>query len=410
MDTGGASVIVPIRLTTDAGDGSTLEQQQEEQQQQLQHEQQQLQQQQLPADEGTNSSSVLSCEVGDADVNYFKSYSSIHVHEEMLADTIRTNAYRWAILKNYRDLYRRCVLDIGAGTGILSVFAVQAGAKKVYAIEASAMARHARQVVQENNMADRIQVIEQRAEDADLPEKVDAIISEWMGYCLFYESMLPSVLKARDRFLKPGGLMFPCKATLYLAPIHDEDYLHRLEFWGEVKNLYKVSMETMAAAAHACLTADADIRAIPVEAVQAHAAQVCCLDLTSALCTDLEHIQSPFTFRCFGHTSITGFVTWFTVHFPGGFSLSTSPYEPQTHWAQTVLYLRHSLHVQQDTEIRGTFLMTPHKSNHRSMEIQLKFSVSGDERQHCQSFSLCHTYSGGAHCPDAAAQSASSLP
>ena len=41
--------------------------------------------------------------------------------------------------------------------------------------------------------------------------QVDIIISEWMGYCLFYESMLDTVLYARDKWLKPDGLMFPDK-------------------------------------------------------------------------------------------------------------------------------------------------------------------------------------------------------
>lgn len=52
-----------------------------------------------------------------------------------------------------------------------------------------------------------------------LPEKVDIIISEWMGYFLLRESMLDSVLVARDRFLAPGGSLFPSHAAIYMAPI-----------------------------------------------------------------------------------------------------------------------------------------------------------------------------------------------
>ena len=55
-------------------------------------------------------------------------------------------------------------------------------------------------------------------------EKVDIIISEWMGYCLFYESMLDTVLYARDKWLAPGGLMFPDRATLYVCGIEDRQY------------------------------------------------------------------------------------------------------------------------------------------------------------------------------------------
>jgi protein arginine N-methyltransferase 6 len=52
-------------------------------------------------------------------------------------------------------------------------------------------------------------------QDVEVEDKVDVIISEWMGYMLLYESMLPSVLFARDKWLKPGGLILPSHATVY---------------------------------------------------------------------------------------------------------------------------------------------------------------------------------------------------
>ena len=60
-------------------------------------------------------------------------------------------------------------------------------------------------------------------EDIELPvDKVDIIISEWMGYFLLYESMLDSVLWARDKYLRPGtGKMLPDKADIYVAAIED---------------------------------------------------------------------------------------------------------------------------------------------------------------------------------------------
>lgn len=70
-----------------------------------------------------------------------------------------------------------------------------------------------------------ITLVKGKLEDVPLPiDKFDIIISEWMGYFLLYESMLDTVLLARDRYLKPGGLIFPDTATLYLAAIEDADY------------------------------------------------------------------------------------------------------------------------------------------------------------------------------------------
>jgi hypothetical protein len=56
----------------------------------------------------------------------------------------------------------------------------------------------------------------------DIEEMADAIVSEWMGYCLLYESMLESVLSVRDRLLKPGGLMFPERARICVAGLDHE--------------------------------------------------------------------------------------------------------------------------------------------------------------------------------------------
>ena len=62
-------------------------------------------------------------------------------------------------------------------------------------------------------------------EEVTLPvDKVDILISEWMGYFLFYESMLDTVLWARDRWLTPDGLIFPDSATLSLVGIEDGEY------------------------------------------------------------------------------------------------------------------------------------------------------------------------------------------
>ncbi|RDX62062.1 putative protein arginine N-methyltransferase 6, partial [Mucuna pruriens] len=77
--------------------------------------------------------------------------------------------------------------------------------------------------------------------DVEIDEEVDVIISEWMGYMLLYESMLGSVITARDRWLKPGGLILPSSATLYMAPITNTDrYSDSVDFW---RNVYGIDSE-----------------------------------------------------------------------------------------------------------------------------------------------------------------------
>jgi len=137
----------------------------------------------------------------------------------MLEDHTRTGAYSAAILGSARACFEgKTVLDVGAGSGILSIFAARAGAKKVFAVEATPMAVHARTLIRHNKLDHIIEVMQGTVESIKLPEKVDVIISEWMGYLLLRESMLDSVLAARDAWLKPGGSLWPSHARLLLAP------------------------------------------------------------------------------------------------------------------------------------------------------------------------------------------------
>ena len=119
----------------------------------------------------------------------------------------------------------KVVLDVGCGTGILSMFAAKAGAAKVIGVDMSSIVDYAKKIVEANGLSDTVTIIRGKVEEIDLPvPKVDIIISEWMGYCLFYESMLDTVLYARDKWLAEGGLMFPDKATLYITGIEDRQY------------------------------------------------------------------------------------------------------------------------------------------------------------------------------------------
>jgi len=181
---------------------------------------------------------------------YFDSYAHFGIHEEMLKDEVRTNAYRNAIVNNAHLFKDKVVLDIGCGTSILCLFAAKAGAKQVIGvtnplpcsflyftkrrphththkqIDCSSIIDQAKQIVADNGFSDGTKVfffsfpcttvptdtlpysttvitlIKGKVEEVELPvDKVDIIISEWMGYFLLYESMLDTVLYARDKWL-----------------------------------------------------------------------------------------------------------------------------------------------------------------------------------------------------------------
>lgn len=104
-------------------------------------------------------------------------------------------------------------------------FAVKAGAKHVIGVDMSTIIEKAREIVEVNGMSNKITLLQGKMEEVQLPfPKVDIILSEWMGYFLLYESMLDTVLYARDQYLVPNGLIFPDRATIFLAGIEDGEY------------------------------------------------------------------------------------------------------------------------------------------------------------------------------------------
>jgi protein arginine N-methyltransferase 1 len=169
---------------------------------------------------------------------YFDSYAHYGIHEEMLKDEVRTVTYRNSMYHNKHLFKGKIVLDIGCGTGILSMFAAKAGAARVIGIECSNIVEYAKKIVEANQLSDIVTILKGKVEEVTLPdgiEKVDIIISEWMGYCLFYESMLDTVLFARDKWLWPDGMLFPDKATLYICGIEDRQYKdEKINWWDDV--------------------------------------------------------------------------------------------------------------------------------------------------------------------------------
>ncbi|XP_068098753.1 protein arginine N-methyltransferase 6 [Hyperolius riggenbachi] len=320
----------------------------------------------------------------EQDTDYFQCYSDITIHEEMLSDTVRTNAYKLAIFRNLDALFGKTVLDVGAGTGILSLFCAQAGASKVYAVEASAVSQLASNVVKHNGMDDKVEVVACPVEEADIPGKVDAIVSEWMGYGLMYESMLSSVLYARDKWLKPGGLIFPSTADLFIAPINDTAVEDRLDFWSGVKDIYGVDMSCVQGFARKCIMSD-DMAVCLVypENVLSHPVKFASLNLATITLEDIGNISGSFRFCCYGSSLLHGFAIWFTVVFPGEkvVTLATSPYGQETHWKQTVMYLEEEVQVEQDVEICGDIKMSPSETNPRHLCVSLSYSIGGATRR-----------------------------
>jgi protein arginine N-methyltransferase 1 len=135
----------------------------------------------------------------------------------LLNDPVRMNAYRSAIQRTVHA--GNVVLDVGSGSGILALFACQAGAARVYCVELGPIIEVARQLAAVNGFGDRIRFLREDALRVELPEKVDVIQSELIGKSALGEAMSEILDHCRDRFLKTDGRMLPGEVTLRIAPV-----------------------------------------------------------------------------------------------------------------------------------------------------------------------------------------------
>ncbi|TYG83648.1 hypothetical protein ES288_D01G185300v1 [Gossypium darwinii] len=252
------------------------------------------------------------------------------VFQEMLKDVVRTKTYQNVIYRNKFLFQNKVVLDVGAGTGILSLFCAKAGAAHVYDVECSHMADMAKQIVETNGLPDVVTVLKGKIEEIELPvAKVDIIISEWMGYFLLFENMLNTVLYARDKWLQ--AMMEPLVDTVDQKQIVTNCHL----------------LKTM--------------------------------DISKMVPGDAS-FTTPFKLITVRDDYIHAFVTYFDVSFTKCHKLmgfSTGPRSRATHWKQTVLYLEDVLTICEGETIIGSMTVAPNKKNPRDVDIMVKYSLSG---------------------------------
>ncbi|XP_028294892.1 protein arginine N-methyltransferase 3-like [Gouania willdenowi] len=329
---------------------------------------------------GTSRSSTMGAVAElreDEDEAYFSSYGHYSIHEEMLKDKVRTESYRDFMYSNPEVFKDKVVLDVGCGTGILSMFAARAGAKQVIAVDQSEILYQAMDIIRANHLEDKITLIKGRIEDIKLPvEKVDIIISEWMGYFLLFESMFDSVLYARDLYLAAGGSVYPDLCNISLAAVGDaQKHRDRVVFWDDV---YGFNMACMKKA----VVPEAVVEVVNAETLISQPTVVKTIDCNSVILSDLEFV-SDFCLKMTKTTECTGIVGYFDIFFDKGCSnnkvmFSTGPQVTKTHWKQTLFLLETPMDVRAGEELSGTITVRKNKKDPRSLFVTLKL---GDRKQ-----------------------------
>ncbi|KAJ3132691.1 Protein arginine N-methyltransferase 3 [Geranomyces variabilis] len=315
---------------------------------------------------------------------YFGSYAETEIHESMLKDQVRTESYRDFAYHNKAYFKGKVVLDVGCGTGILSMFAARAGAKHVYAVDNSTIINKARRIAKENGLENAITFVQGKVEEVQLPvDTVDIIVSEWMGYFLLYEGMLDSVLTARDRWLAPDGIVAPSRSDILICAIQDEEWINeKYTFWSDV---YGFQMNTMKRG----FLNDGNVDFVDPKTIISTTATLKRIDIESVRVEELD-FETPFRLEIVKAGRVNGLCGWFDIWFEGHNAadtttggaeisqvfFSTGPQARGTHWKQTAFAFENALEVDQGSVLEGIFRCVKDKDNHRELTVELDFAVT----------------------------------
>ena len=252
---------------------------------------------------------------------------------QMLSDKVRMDAFRKAIFKTVKQ--GDIVVDMGAGTGLLGIWAIQAGAAKVYAIEKTDAINLAKEIAKANNCLDKIVFINKNSMGVKLPERANVLISETLGSFGIDENTIQFTNDARERFLLEGGTLIPQSINLFVAPVDDAKTYNKIDFWRHIPDIdFSPAFELFS-------------KKIMVESVNRNGLLSSPINIGTLSLT--KQMDENFTGRSYIQIEKTGTIHgvagWFSTTLCDGVEIKTSPSNPETHWKQAFFPFRDSIDV-----------------------------------------------------------------
>lgn len=250
----------------------------------------------------------------------------IEYHRTLIADKPRNEAF-YAALKAVIVPGQTVVADIGAGTGLLSVFASKLGAKSVYLFETAEVAGVADKILKANRVKN-CHLIPCHSTDFTDRLSVDVIVSETLGNYALEENIVDTLNDARKRFLRPGGIVIPSAIRQYVVPVVGARVDAELRAWQRVGHGVDLGVaETMS-------FNNVYVRWLePSELLDGGRSAVAwdSVDLTTPQRASRKG-EARWTLKA--NRTIFGFAVWWDATLLKDVVLSTAPDAPRTHWEQ----------------------------------------------------------------------------
>ncbi len=266
-------------------------------------------------------------------------------HAALVNDEARCEPYRKAI----REVVKQgdVVVDIGTGSGILAFFAIQAGARRVYAIEALDTVYMARHLAIQNNMQQKVVFMKGLSYTINLPEPVDVVVGENLGHFGLEENILDIYEDARARFLKNTGVLLPRGLRLHLFPVELKKFEEsEVDVWKPKRHNIDFSLFSRFARnqMYAC--------AVPLDTLLADPKLYAEFDLTTDTSKNLER---EIEFKVKRGGLLNGLGGFFEADLSPNVRVSTSPMQTHTHWHQVYFPLDGPVPVAEGDTLKAHF-------------------------------------------------------
>ena len=275
-------------------------------------------------------------------------------HARMLHDDRRTSDYLAALAAAVRP--GDVVLDIGTGSGVLAIAAARAGARHVYAVEASDIAEAAQRVFALNDVQGRITLLPGWSRQVELPEPADLLVSEIIGNEPLEEEILETTLDARRRLLRPGARLIPHALTLFARPLELPEAEARQRALGRAAverwhGLYGIDFKPLLqAVAPGPVNSPTEAEVAATWRPVGPPTVLAVIDLTAfeeaAVCTSADLIlEQP--------TGVNAVAITFRADLHGAIAHTLDPWTwPTSSWATSVWVLPDPLYIERDATLR----------------------------------------------------------